>query len=258
MEPPPAPGRGLFHVWKSGLTGLPLGQHRIVNGTMQIPLDRAPNPDRTALARVGAIVRARLANDPSVHRIPTDKAEIWGVSGFLAPDECAEVIKMIDRTAKPSRVFDHGYVANYRTSYSGDVEENDPYVRMVERRIDDLIGLPHAFGETMQGQRYMPGQEFREHNDWFYTKMPYWKDEKRTGGQRSITAMIYLNTVEEGGTTDFTRIGLSIPPQPGALIIWNNATFKGDPNVETMHAGTPVIKGVKYVITKWYRTRKWG
>jgi prolyl 4-hydroxylase len=88
--------------------------------------------------------------------------------------------------------------------------------------------------------------------------MPYWKQEKRNGGQRSFTAMVYLNTVEEGGTTDFTRIGLSIPPQQGALIIWNNATVKGDVNVDTLHAGTPVIRGVKYIITKWYRTRKWG
>jgi prolyl 4-hydroxylase len=24
-----------------------------------------------------------------------------------------------------------------------------------------------------------------------------------------------------------------------------------------MHAGMPVLKGAKYVITKWYRTRQW-
>jgi prolyl 4-hydroxylase len=225
---------------------------------MNTPFDRAPNPDRSALAQLGAFVRARLAADPSVHRIPTDRAEIWGVTGFLNPAECLQMVAMIDRTAQPSRVFDHGYAANYRTSYSGDVERHDPFVRMIERRIDDLLGIPHAFGETIQGQRYLPGQQFREHNDWFYTKMPYWKQEKRNGGQRCFTAMVYLNTVEEGGTTDFTRIGLSIPPQQGALIIWNNATVKGDVNVDTLHAGTPVIRGVKYIITKWYRTRKWG
>ena len=27
--------------------------------------------------------------------------------------------------------------------------------------------------------------------------------------------------------------------------------------VVTLHAGTPVIEGVKYVLTKWYRTRRW-
>ncbi len=221
-------------------------------------LARAPNPDKTALIRVGRTVRARLAADPLVHKIPTDRADIWGVTNFLSPAECAHMIAMIDRVAKPSTLFEGTYQAGFRTSYSGDVEPGDPFVKMIERRIDDLIGLPHNFGETVQGQRYLPGQEFKPHCDWFYTKQPYWKQEKHSGGQRSITAMAYLNEVEAGGTTDFTRIGLSIPPQPGTLLVWNNATPDGQPNEDTMHAGTPVESGVKYVITKWYRTRKWA
>jgi prolyl 4-hydroxylase len=38
--------------------------------------------------------------------------------------------------------------------------------------------------------------------------------------------------------------------------VWNNATVEGVPNEYTLHAGTPVIRGQKYVLTKWYRTRK--
>ena len=33
---------------------------------------------------------------------------------------------------------------------------------------------------------------------------------------------------------------------------------EGEPNLMTMHAGTPVVRGTKYVITKWYRTRPWA
>jgi prolyl 4-hydroxylase len=29
------------------------------------------------------------------------------------------------------------------------------------------------------------------------------------------------------------------------------------PNPWTIHAGMPVVRGVKYIITKWYRTRRW-
>ncbi len=218
----------------------------------------APNPDKSALIRVGNLVRARLAADPSVHRVPVEQAEIYAVSDFITPAECGQMIAMIDRVAQPSRTFDHGYGTGYRTSYSGDVDRSAPFVRMIERRIDDLLGIPNLFGETIQGQRYLPGQQFKAHNDWFYSKMSYWKDERRRGGQRSWTAMAYLNDVEEGGTTDFTRIGVSIPPQAGALIVWNNALPSGLPNDDTMHAGMPVVRGVKYVITKWYRTRNWG
>ncbi|HQN55147.1 MAG TPA: 2OG-Fe(II) oxygenase, partial [Novosphingobium sp.] len=124
--------------------------------------------------------------------------------------------------------------------------------------IDDLLGIPHEWGETIQGQRYEPGQEFREHMDWFWTKAKYWKDEARRGGQRGITAMAYLNDVEAGGATEFLNLGISIAPQRGALIVWNNAGIDGSLNQATLHAGRPVEAGVKYVITKWYRSRKWG
>ena len=223
---------------------------------MQYP--PSPNPDKAALARLGLQVRERLEADPGVYRVPVEAAEIWAVSDFLAPAECDEMITLIDRTAEPSRVLDHGYNQVWRSSYSGDVDRNDSFVKMIERRIDDLLGIPHENGETMQGQRYEPGQEFKPHMDWFWTKAPYWKEEAQRGGQRSVTAMIYLNDVEEGGTTDFPNIGVSIPPQRGALIVWNNACVDGSLNQATIHAGRPVIKGVKYVITKWYRTRKWG
>jgi prolyl 4-hydroxylase len=70
--------------------------------------------------------------------------------------------------------------------------------------------------------------------------------------------MAWLNAVEDGGETEFTDLGFSIPPQPGALLLWNNATPKGAPNPLTRHAGKPVLRGRKYIITKWFRTRRWG
>lgn len=217
-----------------------------------------PNPDKAALLQVGAQIRARLAKDPLVERLPTEQAEIWAVADFVSTAECERLIALVDRTAQPSQVLDHGHTEIWRTSYSGDVDRTDPFVQMIERRIDDLLGIPHEWGETIQGQRYQPGQEFREHMDWFWTKARYWPDEAKRGGQRSLTAMLYLNPVEEGGETVFANVGLSIPPQQGALIIWNNAAPDGALNHYTLHAGAPVVRGVKYIITKWYRTRNWG
>ena len=215
-------------------------------------------PDQAALARVGAAVRARLAADPGVYRVPHDGIELFAVGSFLAEAECARFIAMIEATACPSPRYDPENPLEYRTSYSGDVERSDPFVQMIERRIDDLVGLPAEFGETIQGQRYRPGEEFQGHHDFFYAETPYWPGEVKMGGQRSWTTMAYLNPVEAGGSTDFTRLGLSIAPQPGALLLWNNALPDGTPNQATLHAGMPVLGGVKYIFTKWYRTRKWG
>jgi prolyl 4-hydroxylase len=69
--------------------------------------------------------------------------------------------------------------------------------------------------------------------------------------------MGYLNPVEDGGATDFPRISLSIPPQAGVLLVWNNMAPDGRPNPRTIHAGAQVVRGVKYVLTKWYRAQPW-
>jgi len=220
------------------------------------------HPDRFALARIGAQVRGRLAANPAVYQLPTEKAEIYAVGDFLDQRECRKLIELVNAVAEPSKTFemDDGkvYGPRHRTSYSGNVDPWDPFIRKVQRRIDDLLGIDPAFGETVQGQRYEVGQEFRSHFDWFPPTAHYWPKEQKRGGQRSYTAMVFLNDVEEGGTTDFTGIGLSVEPKPGALLMWNNATPEGVPNRWTLHAGTPVVKGTKYIITKWYRCRKWG
>ncbi|QFT77312.1 2OG-Fe(II) oxygenase [Erythrobacter sp. THAF29] len=214
-------------------------------------------PDQAALRRVGKSVKERLEADPGVYKVPTDLADLYAIGDFLTPIECGRLCAMIDEVARPSSLHEIGYESGFRTSYSGDLDPEDSFVRSISRRIDDLLGLPSEVGEAVQGQRYLPGQQFKPHNDWFYTTEKYWQVEKKRGGQRSWTAMAYLNEVEEGGGTHFTEIGINIEPKPGVLLVWNNAKPDGSPNLDTMHAGTPVIKGSKYVITKWYRTRKW-
>ena len=223
-----------------------------------IKAKKAPVADQAALVRLGAKVRARLAADPAVYHVPCEQAELFAAADFLSEAECARLIAMIDDVARPSPVYGGPDAAAYRTSFSGDVDPGDSFVRMIERRICDLMGIEQSWSETFQGQRYQPGQEFQSHCDWYDTSADYWSGESRRGGQRSWTAMAWLNEVEEGGTTQFTRLGLGFPPQAGSLLMWNNALPDGRPNLDTMHAGLPVARGVKYVITKWFRTRAWS
>jgi len=214
-------------------------------------------PDKDALKRMGASVRERLDSDPLAYRIETDVAEIYAIGDFLSTAECERLCLMIDLVAKPSTLHEESYASGFRTSYSGDLDAEDSFVRSISRRIDDLLGINPTCGEAIQGQRYLPGQQFKPHNDWFYTTEKYWQLERKRGGQRCWTAMAFLNEVEEGGETHFTKVGIKIEPKPGVLLLWNNALPDGTPNEGTIHAGTPVERGAKYVITKWYRTRKW-
>src|SRR3546814_7418310 len=65
--------------------------------------------------------------------------------------------------------------------------------------------------------------------------------------------MIYLNDVAEGGATWFPTAGIRVAPKRGLLLAWNNMKPDGTPNEMTLHEGMPVEKGVKYIITKWFR-----
>ena len=214
-------------------------------------------PDQDGLKRMGESVRQRLAADPLAYRIDTDVAEIFAIGDFLSQAECERLCTMIDLVAQPSTLHEQDYSSGFRTSYSGNLDPRDSFVMGISQRIDDLLGINPICGEAIQGQRYLPGQQFKPHNDWFYTTENYWELERKRGGQRSWTAMAFLNQVEEGGETHFTEVGIKIEPKPGVLLVWNNALPDGTPNEGTLHAGTPVIRGAKYVITKWYRTRQW-
>lgn len=214
-------------------------------------------PDQEALARIGAAVRERLAADPAVYGIENAAVELFAVGDFLTTTECGTLCAMIDGVARPSALHELDYASGYRTSYSGDLDPADPFVTGISTRIDHLLGLDPLIGEPVQGQRYLPGQEFKLHNDWFYTSESYWPGEEARGGQRSWTAMVYLNAVRQGGATLFSALGLQIEPRPGVLLLWNNALPDGRPNEATLHAGMPVLAGAKYIITKWYRTRPW-
>lgn len=215
------------------------------------------NPDQERLRHVGRKVRVRLAANKAVFRLPVDRAELWLVENFLDAVECGRLMALIDSVARPSPIYDADHLPGFRTSYSGDFDPHDRFVRKIQRRIDRLLGINPAYGETIQGQRYREGQEFKAHEDWFPTNSPHWQHEQSRGGQRTFTAMAYLNPVEDGGATDFPRLGIAVDPRPGLLLVWNNADNNGIPNPRTLHAGLPVTRGTKYVITKWYRTRRW-
>jgi prolyl 4-hydroxylase len=214
--------------------------------------------DRERLRLLGRKVRKRLAARRGVRRIAADKGELWAVPKFLDEVECGRLISIIDAVARPSEAYAVSYDSGVRTSYSGDADPRDPFIRELHQRIDGLLGLDGASGETIQGQRYTVGQQFKPHIDWFPPDSGAWQKERIHGGQRAFTVMAYLNRVEKGGETDFPELDIAITPQAGALLIWNNADEDGVPNPRMIHAGNPVLGGVKYVITRWYRCYPWN
>ncbi|MEZ5680623.1 MAG: 2OG-Fe(II) oxygenase [Erythrobacter sp.] len=214
--------------------------------------------DPAKLARIGNEVRARLEADPRAEARGGDKADLFLVPDLLGPKECARLIRIIESRITRSPLFSDRVAPAGRTSSTHYFRDELPETRSLAAKIDDVLGIERRHAETIQGQRYLEGQEYRHHCDFFREDKPHWPGERPRGGQRTWTAMVYLNDVDEGGETEFPALDLRIRPQAGMMIAWNNMTRRGRPNRATRHAALPVVAGKKYVVTQWFRQDDWS
>ena len=199
----------------------------------------------------------RLLTLPGMMRVPTPRLEMFMLRGFLNDQECASLVARIDRDRRPSTIADANGDHYFRTSETCDLPMQEPEIVALDEKISAIAGIDRQFGEPIQGQRYEPGQEFKSHTDYFD---PHGADFQRycnIAGQRTWTFMVYLNDVEAGGATRFKVIDKIIQPEKGKLVCWNNRRPDGSVNPATLHHAMKVRKGLKYVITKWYRERPW-
>jgi prolyl 4-hydroxylase len=204
-----------------------------------------------------APIAAHLSAQGGVQRVPSPKLTLFLKRAFLAPEHCAELVALIDTQRRPSTISDSNGDAKYRTSETCDLDAAIPIVAEVDRLIAGFTGLSPEYGEPIQGQRYAIGQEFKQHTDYFEPNGVDYPRYCGVAGNRTWTAMIYLNEPEAGGATRFKAIDKIVQPETGKLVCWSNRRADGTLNPATLHAGMPVRKGVKYVITKWFRERPW-
>ncbi len=193
-----------------------------------------------------------------VRRFPSPRLTLFDRPCFLPPDLCVELIALIDQDRRPSTIADPNGDDHFRTSETCDLKPDQPAVQAIEERLEALNGIDPAHGEPAQGQRYEAGQEFKPHTDYFEPSGAEFTQYCSVAGQRTWTFMIYLNEVEAGGATRFKVVNKTFQPQVGKLLCWDNHRADGSLNAATLHHGMKVRKGVKYVITKWYRERPWG
>src|SRR3954451_20890023 len=141
----------------------------------------------------------RLSATRGAQRVPTRELELFVVRNFVDSSTCVALIERIDTKRRPSEIADDVGIANFRTSETCDLEWREPVVGAVDRKIASLLGLPLVASETIQCQRYGPGQEFKPHTDTFEPGGYDFYVHTAGSGQRTWTTMIYLNEPEDGG-----------------------------------------------------------
>ena len=196
----------------------------------------------------------RPDHQPRAWRLDTPLAQVYELPHLLGRDACEEVIEAINSSLKPSTVTRGS--SDYRTSRTCHLRQNHPALaERLDQQFAELLGVDPRLSEPIQGQRYDPGEYFKEHTDWFSPGTKEFTKHTTSGGQRTWTLMVYLNAVERGGETCFKRLGRCFTPLPGLALAWNNLQADGTPNPFTLHEAMPVEKGSKWVITKWFREK---
>lgn len=145
-----------------------------------------------------------------------------------------------------------GCVSDYRTSSSAYLRPS-ALTRAVTARGVRLAGALGA--EDLQVVRYEPGQEFKPHLDAVDPESVEGRREllRFAGRQRDATVLVYLAGPDAGGATVFPALGLTVAPERGAAVFWRNLLPDGRRDPRTLHAGSPVERGVKYAANLWLR-----
>ena len=189
-----------------------------------------------------------LSNDP----------RIIVIHNFLTNDICNHFIKLSEGKLERALVSSEkkGIISKGRSGSNCWIDhKNDDITLSVAKNISNIVEIPIENAESYQIIYYDKEQEYFNHYDaWDFNDVEKCKRNLRRGGQRLFTALVYLNDVEEGGSTKFTKLNIDVKAEKGKLLIFENVYE--DTNIRhylSEHAGRPVIKGEKYAFNLWFR-----
>lgn len=230
-------------------------------GVPALPAFTLPPPD--ADTRAGEFAPADAPRPPPARTLAT-QPRVRTIDGLLSADECRLLIAAARPHLHPSRVTDpHSGRADSQALRTSHDANFDPVIetaalRLVQRRMAAAAGLPLANAERLTVLRYAPGQEYRPHRD-YLPPAAIARDAGAGGdaGNRLRTVCVYLSPVAAGGGTVFPKAGLTVAPQPGRAVVFDNLQDDGRPDPASLHAGLPVEAGEKWLATLWIRERRY-
>ena len=177
---------------------------------------------------------------------------------FLSDEECDHLISLADPHLHKSTVVDSktgGSVdSDVRTS-SGTFlgMHQDDVVTAIEKRLALVTMIPEENGESLQILRYVDGQKYEPHTDYFHDTV---NTNPAHGGQRIATVLMYLTTPDEGGETVFphalekntdgegwsecARRGLAVKAIRGNALFFYGLNPDGSEDPRSTHGSCPV------------------
>jgi prolyl 4-hydroxylase len=179
------------------------------------------------------------------------------VDDFVTEAEQSHIVKLAKRglgAAKVSTIGENAYSEKRTGSVAWVRHDQTPIVRNLVRRVSEIVGIPVGHAESLQVIHYGVTEEYKAHFDAYDITTEKGRLRTAKGGQRLVTALMYLNEVEAGGGTGFPKLKLEVEPVPGRMVLFHNIGDKGtNRHKKSLHGGLPVIAGEKWACNLWFR-----
>ncbi|KAG4212809.1 hypothetical protein ERO13_A01G008500v2 [Gossypium hirsutum] len=192
---------------------------------------------------------------------------------FATAEQCEHIIGMAKLNLKPSTLAlrkgeTEESTKGTRTSsgtFISASEDESRTLDLIEKKIAKVTSIPQSHGEAFNVLRYEIGQKYDSHYDAFNPS-----EYGPQSSQRVASFLLYLCDVEEGGETMFPFengmsvegydyrqcVGLKVKPRRGDGLLFYSLFLNGTIDPTSLHGSCPVIKGEKWVATKWIRDQQ--
>ena len=224
------------------------------SATLTAPPGTTPGLPEPDLSRFAPVIDAGDREVKVMMALRQPRVIVFG--NLLSDEECDGIIdlaaKRLARSETVATGTEGSEVNAARTSDGMFFERCETeLIRKIESRLATLLRWPLDHGEGLQVLRYRPGAEYQPHYNYFDPGHVSTPNILKRGGQRVATLVIYLNTPTAGGSTIFPDIGLDVAPVKGNAVFFSYD--RPHPSTQTLHGGSPVLEGEKWVATKWLR-----
>jgi prolyl 4-hydroxylase len=195
--------------------------------------------------------------EPNINTL-NELPSVFTINKFITDEECQHMITISKPIMKDSLVSDNktGTISKGRTSKNAWIQHNhDKITKQIGEKIAKVVDIPLENAEAFQVIYYGEGGEYRRHYDsWTHDGSEKTLRCMKYGGARIKTALVYLNDVEEGGSTCLNKINVDVNAEKGKLLVFENTyTNSNIKHPLSEHAGMPVIKGEKYAFNLWFK-----
>lgn len=143
---------------------------------------------------------------------------IYIIDDFLSKSQCQALIQCSSdhMILAPVVGKGNGEVSNARTSSTCFLLRED-CPSIVDNVSRLLLNKPISHIELPQVGRYNANEEYQNHYDAFDMSTEDGRRFALNGGQRICTVLVYLNTVLDGGQTNFPNANMKFQPKEGEV-----------------------------------------